>query len=229
MNGLIALVGGDEFRHGCDDMDRAILKATGAERPRVLIVPTAAAFENPSRAADNGASYFSKLGADASPLMVLNAAHANDETLLLPVNTADVIYFTGGNPAHLLETLTGSMLLSSMRDALERGAIIAGSSAGAMVIGSWMRFRQWREALGIVPGVVTLPHHERANPDETAAELTRSAPASVTALGIDGMTGCLGSAGEWQVLGAGAVTVYRNSQWQRFISGQSFSLGCASA
>ena len=47
MSGKLALIGGDEFRRGCEAMDEAILKETGKSSPVVLIVPTAAAFENP--------------------------------------------------------------------------------------------------------------------------------------------------------------------------------------
>ena len=67
MTGRLALVGGDEFRPGCETMDAAILAAAGSSNPTVLIVPTAAAFENPARAADNGVRHFTSLGADASP------------------------------------------------------------------------------------------------------------------------------------------------------------------
>ena len=88
-----------------------------------------------------------------------------------PVNSAAVIYFTGGDPSHLLDVLNGSMLFSKVEDALARGAIVAGSSAGAMVMGSWMRFREWREALGLVPGVAVLPHHEGRDPDEPVPEV----------------------------------------------------------
>ena len=102
---LIALVGGNEFRPGCERGDRAVLAATGAERPRVVILPTAAAHYNPSKAASNGVRYFSDLGAEASPLMVLGKEEAGDEALLAPVDTADVIYLSGGDPGHLLETL----------------------------------------------------------------------------------------------------------------------------
>ena len=84
MNSLrkIALVGGDEFRPGCEEMDRAILAATGAARPSVVVVPTAAAAQWPDRAASNGVAYFNSLGAQAEPLMVLNETDANDAGLV---------------------------------------------------------------------------------------------------------------------------------------------------
>ena len=176
MDGRIALVGGDEFRPGCEEMDRAILRATGVERPSLLVLPTAAADQNPSKAASNGVSYFASLGADASPLMALDGAHANDDELLAPVDEADVVYLTGGSPQRLLDVLRGSLLLEKLERALHRGAIVAGSSAGAMVMGEWMRFRGWRRALGVARGVATLPHHEGSDPDRVAQEMAASAP-----------------------------------------------------
>ena len=133
--------------------------------PVVLIVPTAAAFENPARAADNGVRHFRALGADASPLMVLDHDDAMDAGIAAEVESADVVYLTGGNPAHLLDTLRDSLLLDAIRHRLENGGILAGSSAGAMVMGSWMRFRgEWTRTLGMAEGIATLPHHERADP-----------------------------------------------------------------
>ena len=64
MAGLIALVGGNEFRPDCEPMDRALLARLGST-PKVVIVPTAAAHENPRLAADNGVHYFRRLGAQA--------------------------------------------------------------------------------------------------------------------------------------------------------------------
>ena len=226
MPGYIALVGGDEFRPGCEDFDRSILEATGVERPRLLVIPTAAAHENPSRAASNGVAYFSELGAEASPLMALDGSNANDESIASEVEDAHVIYMTGGNPAHLLDSLNGSLLLARMTDALGRGAVIAGSSAGAMVMGSWMRFRQWREALGIAEGIATLPHHERADSPTVAQELSTTTPDGLRAvLGVCGRTGCLGSPdGRWTVHGPGDVTVYQNGQWHAYGSDESFEI-----
>ena len=215
----IALVGGDEFRRGCEAMDAAILEATGARRPRVSVVPTAAAAQNPAKAASNGVSYFSSLGADASAVMALGPDDATDPGLIAPLAQADVVYLTGGDPAHLLRTLRGSLLLSALRDALARGAVVAGSSAGAMVLGSRMRYRGWLDALGVVGRVTVLPHHERADPEIVAAELAEEAPPGQVVLGIDAMTACFGVGDGWRVLGPGSVTVYEDGAWRRYAAG----------
>ena len=219
MSGAIALVGGDEFRPGCEEMDRAVLEASGVPSPTLLVIPTAAARENPALAAANGVRHFAALGADAGPLMVLDSADANDAGLIAPLERANVVYLTGGSPAHLLEVLSGSLLLERLLEAHRRGAVLAGSSAGAMVLGEWMRFRGWRRALGVVPGVAVLAHHERADPEAVAAELGESVPDGVSVLGVDGKTGCLGQAGAWRVVGDGSVTVYRGGEWRRYGAG----------
>ena len=218
MSGLVALMGGDEFRAGCREMDLAILNATGKESPSVLVLPTAAAQENPSRAASNGVAYFSALGADASASMVVEPDDANDEELVRPVDGADVIYLTGGDPAHLLRVLSGSALLERIEAARARGASIVGSSAGAMVMGPWMRYRQWQEALGLVEAA-TMPHHERSDPDEVFSGLVEVAPDGLTVLGIDAMTACVLDGDDWRVLGPGRVIVYGGGRWKCLSAG----------
>ncbi len=228
MVGRLALVGGDEFRPACEDMDRVILEAAGKERPETLIIPTAAAFERPDLAANNGVRHFASLGADASPLMALNRDDADDPAMTARIGGADVIYLTGGNPAHLLDTLQDSRLLDAIRAAVERGAILAGSSAGAMVMGSWMRFRgRWRETLGIAEGIATLPHHERADPETVLASLSVSLDLRAV-FGIDGGSGVMSGpngpndVGGWTALGSGGVTVYQGGAWRRYASGERF-------
>ncbi len=220
----IALVGGDEFRPGCEEMDRQLLAEAPEKPARVLIVPTAAASEHAALvAAANGVRYFSGLGASATQLMVVEREHANDEALLASIGDASVIYFTGGNPEHLLATLRGTKLLERVLDALKGGSILAGSSAGAMVLGSVMRRPSggWGEGLGVVEGVAVLPHHERQNPDQVAEGLaTEPLLADLLVLGIDAATCCFGGPGNWRVLGGGSVTLYQKGAYRSFASGE---------
>ena len=221
--GKLVLAGGDEFRPGCEDMDKVILESTASPSARVLIVPTAAAFQNPDKAASNGVSYFSSLGALSSELMVLDRSHADDDEYASAISGADIVYFTGGNPDHLLATLKGTKLLATLRDALDKGATVGGSSAGAMVMGSSMiqpSTRTWVDGLRLAQGVGVLPHHEDGDPARVASQLADAVPSDLTVLGIDGMTCCFGLPGSWTVLGSGKVTAYRNGRWETFTSGE---------
>ena len=221
MPGQLALVGGDEFRIGCEEMDRAIMRASGQDPAKVVVVPTAAV-TGPAKAANDGATHFGALGGDSSMLMLLERSHAEDPNFFAPATLADVVYFTGGSPEHLLETVQDSAFLKAVLASVEGGSVLAGSSAGAMVMGSMMRRPRaggWVDSLGIVPGVAVLPHHERRDQTETSKELQESAPGGLTFLGIDARTGCLGTPGNWRVVGSGRVTVYQGSEWQIFNSG----------
>lgn len=225
MPGEIALVGGEEFRVGCEEMDREIMRASGQDPAKVVIIPTAAV-TGPAKAANDGVTHFGALGGASSRLMVLNGAQANDPDFIRPAAEADVAYFTGGDPNFLLTALRDSALLQLLLERAEQGMVLGGSSAGAMVMGSVMRRPgggDWADALGLVPDLAVLPHHERRNPATTAKELQDSAPAGVTFLGIDARSGCLGKPGEWLVVGSGNATVYQNGQWQVYYPGQTIS------
>ena len=227
MPGQIALVGGEEFRTGCEEMDREIMRATGKDPAKVVVVPTAAV-TGPAKAGNDGLVHFGALGGDSSRLMLLERSHAEDPDFFAPATLADVVYFTGGSPDHLLETVRESPFLTALLALMEGGSVLAGSSAGAMVMGSMMRRPSaggWVDALGLVPGVAVLPHHERRDHAETSKELQGSAPNGLTFLGIAARTGCLGAPGNWRVVGSGRVTVYQGSEWQTFDSGEKLPSG----
>ncbi len=221
MPGDIGLVGGEEFRVGCEDMDREIMRASGQDPARVVVIPTAAV-TGPEKAANDGVRHFSSLGGEAERLMVLDRSQADDAGLAVSLAGAGVIYFTGGSPDHLLTTLRDSLLWKAILEAVDQGAILAGSSAGAMVLGEMMRRPRlggWVDALNVTPGLAVLPHHEGSDPAQTSNQLQSQTSGGLTVLGVDARTGCLGRPGSWRVVGSGRVTVYQGSGWQVYDSG----------
>lgn len=220
----ILLVGGEEFRPVAAGMDRHILRLAGKDAPRVAIIPTAAAYENPQLAASNGIRHFNGLGADAYGVEVIQRADAENPRIAAQLHGADVIYFTGGSPEHLHSVLAGSPLLDAVIAANNAGAVWAGSSAGAMVLGAVMRRPSSGSpvspALNIVPNVMTLPHHERSDPEATLAQLSGREFVGLTVLGIDGGSGVLLEPGGATALGSGNVTVYRDGNWKRYAGGE---------
>jgi cyanophycinase len=190
----------------------------------VLIIPTAAARENPGLAAENGVSYFTDLGAQAEAAMIIDAETARQPALVARVGNADLIYFTGGDPVYLLETIRDSPAWEASREMLQRGRILAGSSAGAMILGGqmWAPGRGWREGLGLVPSIAVIPHHASLASRWNAAHMRASLREGITLVGIDEATALLGP--PWQVLGLGQVTVYRGKKPAIFEDGQNVPL-----
>jgi len=81
MNGTIALVGSGEFTPSMEAVDRALLLATGRDRPRVVVLPTASwpdGEETFRRWAAQGEAHFAALGAEVEPVLVRGAEDADD-------------------------------------------------------------------------------------------------------------------------------------------------------
>lgn len=220
----IFLVGGDEFSEKCVPMDTWALTRTKSSKPVVAIVPTAAAHESPNRAAENGSIHFQKLGAETIETMILNRKDAHDQSRLSELNQANLIYFTGGNPQHLLDTIRDTPTEITLKKALVKGTILAGSSAGAMIMGSLMRYRRWIDSLGICENLAILPHHEKSSPEVVIKDCSSELGKGLRIIGVDGATGLFISNGEAYVLGAGIVTNYSQKGFLKFKSGEQFQL-----
>lgn len=202
----VALVGGNEFRRDCDPLDRALLDRLGGAGTPVIIVPTAATNENPYVAGENGIRHFRRLGAAPDKLLI-DDDNANRVEMAAALEQFRLVYFTGGDPVYLLETLRGSRTWDAVRTVHEHGGLIAGSSAGAMVLGGQMwRFDGWVPGLSLAPNVAVLPHHATLAARWNATQMAATLPAGVTLVGIDEATALL--LPEGVVLGAGEVALY---------------------
>jgi cyanophycinase len=223
--GYLLLEGGAEFGGAMRAPDlRAIELAGGFDAP-IRILPTAAAPDNNHvRAGNNGVRWFRSLGArDVESLPLIDKPSANDPNIAESLRGAKLVYLLGGFTHHLGQTLIDSQAWGAALEAQKNGAVLAGSSAGAMVLcehyydpgrGNVER------GLNLVPNTCVLPHHNTFGKN-WAGKLRELLP-GVTLLGIDEYTGMLmepparsalpGRAGDWTVYGGGAVTVYRGAE-----------------
>ncbi len=127
---------------------------------------------------------------------------------------------------NLLETLQGTACWQAILNVFAAGGVVAGCSAGAMVLGAALLDfpRTWRTlpALGLAPGIAIIPHF-----DEIPSLLTHviaAARRSITVVGIDGSTALDGSNGQWSVQGKGGVTVFTSKQKTRYLAGDEVPL-----
>ncbi len=222
--GVVALVGGNEFRENCVPMDRALLDLL-PEPARVLILPTANNEGRPDIAVQWGVRHFEALGAKASGAMILNRQDCQDERFLPALRDLDLIYLAGGNPRHLLDSLRDTLVWQAIQEHRASGGMLVGSSAGAMAIAAYMRTREegWEDALGLVPSVGVLPHHEHASAEQVT-RLRATLPADGVIIGIDEATACFLKDDLWHVVGPGRVTVYTRDSAATHAAGDRFSL-----
>ena len=225
--GYLLLEGGAEFGGRMRDPDlKAIELAGGFEAP-IRIIPTAAAPDNNhQRAGNNGIRWFQSLGAkDVSSVPLIDKVSANDESIAKALREAKLIYILGGFTGHLGETLKGSLAWGAVLDAYRDGAVVAGSSAGAMVMCEFyydLNQGQVIKGLNLVPSSIVLPHHNTFG-KSWASRLLEIV--DVTLIGIDEQTGMLDDGAQaWTVYGRGAVTLYQNRQVETYEAGKVFSL-----
>jgi cyanophycinase len=223
MSGFIVLMGGNEFRPDCQPMDRRILAGLGS-KPRVVVLPTAAARENPGLAAENGVRHFNRLGGKAEAAMVVDSETAGDGKWLGLIRKADLVYLAGGDPVHLLETLRNSAVWEAALEVWKGGRALAGSSAGAMVLGGqmWAPGQGWRRGLGLLPRLAILPHHASLARAWKVKSMLSSIPDGTTLVGIDEATALVGP--PWEVVGQGTIVVYEPDKAAVFRQGETVNL-----
>lgn len=206
--GPLALVGGDEWSPGCD-FDAELLAQSGGDT--VLILPTAAAYEHPEKAVATAESWFSKFNGHARGLMVLGRADAQDESNAAVVRASRFTYLGGGSPLHLRSVLKASAVWEALLESWRDGAVVAGSSAGAMVLTDPMvdpRGGALTVGLGMVEQLAVIPHFGHENAEKVHRSIALAAP-GLPVVGIPERTALVRDPdGSWRQTGVGEVQVF---------------------
>lgn len=212
MNGMLALVGGGEFSDGCT-FDRELLEASGAQH--VVVVPTAAAFENPGRLMDRARAWFASIGAEVREVSVLTRGDGLIEEHIRAVRDARFVYLPGGSPMHLRAVLKDSPFYEAILGMHGDGGVLAGSAAGADVLCDPMvdtRGGAFTVGLGLVPGLAVIPRVNTWSSDKVHRTM-ELAPAGVAVVGIPEATALIRDPnGTWRTAGVGECVVYRDGK-----------------
>ncbi len=226
---IVLLEGGAEFNGQMAVADRLAIQLAGGPDAAIAILPTAAAPDNNhQRAGQNGVNWFKDLGArNVAALALIDRTSADDPAIGEALARSRLIYLLGGFPRHLAQSLRGSRSWQAIMSAYQAGAVIAGSSAGAMVLCEYYYdpgSSRVMEGLKLIKGLCILPHHDTFGKD-WAPRLSQLLPDSVL-LGIDEETGliCDISAQTGRVHGKGKITVYHDSLIDRMEPEQEFNL-----
>lgn len=194
-------------------VDRRAIELAGGANAGVAILPTAAAPDhNHVRAGGNGERWFRSLGARRVEVVpVIDRQSADDPTLASRLSRARLIYILGGFPGYVVSTLAGSRCWQAVLDAWSVGAIVGGSSAGAMAVCGHLYDPYQRKliaALNLLEDTCFLPHYNSFGRD-WAAVLRQQLPGSLL-IGVDERTGLLndGPEGSWQVYGTGSAVLH---------------------
>jgi len=208
VTGPLALVGSGEYLPVMAEVERGLL--TGRP-PRYVQIPTAAAHEGQAsldRWVALGREQAERLGVEAVPVVVRNRTDADDPAMATLLDGAGLIYLSGGSPTGLARILRGTAVAAAIEAAWRGGAALAGCSAGAMALTSWVPSLRRpgvepHDGLDLVPHLRVIPHFDRFErwmPDVVGRYLAR-APEGTEVVGIDEDTALVWDDGRWTVQG----------------------------
>lgn len=212
MPGTLALIGGGEWRQGCE-FDRDLLAASGGDE--VAVLPTGAAYEHPERSLQVAAAWFESLGARVRGVPVLTRPDALDATHVETVRSARFLYLCGESPMHLRSVLMHSPVWDALVEAWSAGAVLAGTAAGSMVLCDPMvdpRGGAFTLGLGLLPTTAVIPHHDTWTDDKTR-RTEQIAPAGTRLVGLPEATALVWTSdGSWSTHGVGSVRVHLDGE-----------------
>jgi cyanophycinase len=232
---LVALLGSGEFLPWTSEVDALLLERTTGSG--VLILPTASAPEGDNvfmRWGNLGLDHYRSLDVPAEIVPLKTRDDALREDLAAMVDDAAVVFFSGGNPAHLSATLAGTPFWAAVLRGLGRGLAYAGCSAGIACLGDVApdstsndptSAHFWRPALGLFPKTYFGPHWDALDVyvPGLRAMVVNSVPSDCRLLAIDENTALVGDGTDWSVIGAGKAALLEDGEWSEYPSGTSFA------
>jgi cyanophycinase-like exopeptidase len=158
LSGVVALQGGGPFERN-DDLDRALLDKI----ERVVMLPTADAFEQPRRLVESAIAWGERIGVTVEPLMVLTRDDA-DESAAAAVDDAPAVVLAGDSASHLRSVLKDTPVFSALTRLLERGGTLIACGPCAAALCDPMTDQRgggFALGLGIVQGLAVVPGSEQ--------------------------------------------------------------------
>lgn len=186
----------------------------GADAP-VLLIPTAADEERLQRAKASGEAeeYITDLGLKNCKLFhTRDHNEANSEAFVAPIRTAKGVWLSGGHVGLLAEAYLGTSVQKELQAFYDRGGVIGGSSAGAMIMGSFMIHGgplgeqkalvnpKHHEGFGIIKNVIFIAHVNHGHYEGELAQMVADYP-ELLGIGLDEGTAILVHDREFEVIG----------------------------
>jgi len=235
-SGALALVGSGEYLPIMQELESSLLNSgiSNGKPNRFLQIPTAAGQESAERLRfweELGAAQARRIGTVQDFLPILNREDAFNPKYISRIKDAGLIYFSGGDPGYLANSLHETPLWDEIKINWQSGASLAGCSAGAMALsGDVPNFFKMKNigipGLNLIPHLRPIPHYNKFFgwiPD-SAAKIVMKAPEGTIIIGIDEDTalvtgldqGTSYSRNIWQVHGEGSVHILSGAPIGRF-------------
>ena len=139
MNGSLALIGSGEYLESMSAFEKSLIDdgVKNGKKPLYIQIPTAAGQESQTRLKyweDLGRAQAELIGVESIFLPIFNREDANNPKYAQLVRDSALIYFSGGDPHYLAQSIIDTPLWQAIVENWQTGGSLAGCSAGAMVL-----------------------------------------------------------------------------------------------
>jgi cyanophycinase-like exopeptidase len=234
MAGRFLLLGSGEFEPWSGEAERFAMAGAGGDGS-VAVLATASGREGQAtydRWTDMGLAHYTSLGIPATAVRVRTREDALDPGVAAPIETASMVFFSGGSPKYLAETIVGTPIWEGVNRLLARGGIYAGCSAGAMIAGARSAPGRagslpfpFASGLGLLPVTAVAVHWDALSGwwIRWLRDLApRRLPPGVGFVGVAEHTAIATDGDGWRVFGAGTVDLRHGRERQELRAGATF-------
>ena len=198
LDGTIALVGGGPFESN-DDLDRRLLASVDADR--VVVLPTADAFEAPGLLIAAAMSWAERLGVLVEALMVFQRHEAEDADAADVVRSARAVYLVGDSSMHLRSALKETAVFGALVHVARNGGLVAAVGPSAAALCDPMldqRGGAFTIGLGLVRGLAVIPESDTWSAERLQRTLSL---ADTTVVELPNGSALVRRGGEWELVG----------------------------
>jgi cyanophycinase len=214
----IMVIGGAEDKTTDKVILKKLVQLTQKEKPRFVVMTTAT--EHPDEVGKQYDKVFRSLGVDQT--VVLNIENREDayrQEIVQEIQKSDCVFFTGGDQLRISSILGGTFVHEILHKSMDKGKVIAGTSAGASMMSEIMVVEGKDEeapsrctikmapGMGLIEGVIIDQHFNQRGRIGRLLSAVAQNPHSI-GIGIDENTAMiLDYKNRFQVIGSGVVTV----------------------
>ncbi len=218
--GYLMLVGGGVS----EPLWNKLKQLMGGSDQHLILIPTALNDDSLDHQflVDYQARFHSLGFSNVTVLHTRNREIANSSSFVKPLSNAAAVWFSGGRQWRHADAYLNTNTHRALWDLLDRGGVIAGSSAGATIQGSYLARGDTKrntimvgdheEGLGFLKNIAVDQHLLRRNRHFDMFEILEKYP-ELLGIGIDENTAIVVHGDRFQVIGDSYVAVYDGTRW----------------
>ncbi len=218
-NGTLIVIGGGQVG---DDIMQEFRNLAGGDAAKIVVIPTAYVLNNEIDSLRLKANFEKHGFTDITILHTSDTSEANKDDFIKPIKNATGIFFTGGRQWRIADGFLNTKAHDEMFKLLDRGGVIAGSSAGATIQGSYLARGDSKNnqimmgdhdvGLGFISNIAIDQHVIARNRQFDMFAILENKP-ELLGIGIDESTAIVVKGDVLEVIGESYVLIYDQSFW----------------